>query len=310
VILAAAAALMMMVVFFGPGVDPAQVAKDDESAVNEVAQRDRPDGQLRDAEAIGRAQAAESPADEPQPVTDQQPAPPETSHLVFDRNLSEARVGEVLSAFETSGGKVAVCKVTVMDMRDGLDQLEMLLYKQRIEPDPGVSSTDKAKIATPQSGQMVAIYVEATREQLSPAIAALKDEPAFRDQQLQVEEPVDSAVLDSQVAELARFRSVQAAAPKESPRSLEAAPAPEAAAAAQRADSDRAQAKTSRQKPVNVSTDLLKIAEDDAAAAPPAEASAASEGEELRESEPLQVLFVLVPAEARPTTSPAAQPKS
>jgi hypothetical protein len=329
-ILAAAAALLLMVQFLGqPRVGnqvaeaPPREGEDDALSRDDVELADRGAG----GGAFGgtRATEAPAPADQDSFARNEEPAS-NAPRLVFNTNLNEARVGEVLDALDTSGDKVVVCKVTVVDMRVGLERLEVLLLQHHVQRDPAVGAAEKAKIAAPGAGKLVAMYVEATRKQLSPALVALNDEAAFQDQELQVDGSVDASALDADVEELARFRGLKETAPtaQEDERDAPAQPSPaladRSAKDSQLAAKSGAALALSRQKPINVSADVIKptaedreVAEAPADEAAPAQPKSENLGAARSDETPLQVLFVLVPASnspGRPAESAPVRSKS
>lgn len=241
-ILAAAAGLLVMIRFVPMGGGDARVAQnrfaseaktagESVGALEEVSsETSEATSDQRSALAASTDAAADRPAMQPGPVS-AAAAPPVSApsdfddagelanlnrpqggmqHLVFDKDLNKARVGEVLSALDTSGEEVVVCRVTVVDIRAGLDSLQVLLMHQNVQraPDAGRRNgyAADAPRTGPRAGRMMAVYVEATQDQLSDALASLKDEAPFRDQQMHVEKTMKVAMLDESNAELARFR--------------------------------------------------------------------------------------------------------
>jgi len=277
-----------------------------------------------------------------------------THQLVFNKDLKSTHVGEVLEAIDTSGEEVVVFRVTVVDMRAGLRDLEVLLMREDIHRESELSGEARERQDVQlQAGQMFAIYAEATRDQLSLALASLKEREAFQDQRMHFEKTVELAMLDQEVPEFSRFRSL---APGELAKDAESVPADapaEPAATARNANAPAAPetpsqeselaasdldgvkkqiagppkpaltakttARMSRQLQVQVSEELLHRAKVGNRDSPDekldrsAHARAQRGREELKEiakrqvpaDKPMQVLFVLVPADTPAASQPA-----
>lgn len=104
--------------------------------------------------------------------------------LVLKNPQQKIEVGKFVEALDTSGGKVAVVNMLVVDIQKGLNSLQVLLARNHI---PEQSDADKsavggkdrtAKGANETSSNLVAIWVEAKNEQLSAVLEGLaqKDE--------------------------------------------------------------------------------------------------------------------------------------
>ena len=52
--------------------------------------------------------------------------------LVFNKAPDKAEVGQILSAIDTSDGQAVVVRLTVVDVKQGLDSLRLLLQKHQI----------------------------------------------------------------------------------------------------------------------------------------------------------------------------------
>jgi hypothetical protein len=122
--------------------------------------------------------------------------------------LKNARIGQIIKALETSGGQVAVVKLTVIDRRAGLRNLQVLLSRHRIpktqsdrdEAQHGKAASENAehenaKPLQPESNRLVAVYVEAPSEQLASVLLELKQAEQFR--KLHVERSVELSRLDA-----------------------------------------------------------------------------------------------------------------
>lgn len=224
-LIATAAALFVMVKAFQPtdrqhGVDLAQSTPDasmsaDESAdstsahneaasVAQLASAGSPaSGATDDKEALKDAAADE--ADAAQPRADGSELPTAVaSHalrnaarsLVFDDSrLSEAQVGEVIEALETSGDKIAVVKLTVVDRLEGLEKLQFLLARNQI-PRQSVTTEKKAdrkQAPARPADRLMAVYVQTNTEQLA---STLRHFNKSQFSTLKVEEPIQIASLD------------------------------------------------------------------------------------------------------------------
>lgn len=134
--------------------------------------------------------------------------------LVFGSNLKNARVGEAVKALERSGDHVTVITLTVVDRRAGLDDLQILLARHQIPKVPGQSREEKSfqrrqqkakrdlkkhapaplagksaagrapsaaaqPVSGPKKGELVAVYVEATPDQLASVLGELQRRKQF-----------------------------------------------------------------------------------------------------------------------------------
>jgi len=100
----------------------------------------------------------------------------------------------VVEAIEKSGGHIAVVKLTVVDRQAGLKALQILLAHLQIPLEPQRSDGVEEERAQQPPNRLVAVYVEATSEQLSAALLQLNQEEQF--QELQIEPPIQLARLD------------------------------------------------------------------------------------------------------------------
>ena len=104
--------------------------------------------------------------------------------LVFGDELRDADIGEVVEAMDTSGNRVVVVRLTVVDRRLGLESLEVLLTRNEIVAD---SAYDAEPRVDGESGsdELLAVMVEATPDQLARALREMNNDDQFR--RLQVE---------------------------------------------------------------------------------------------------------------------------
>ncbi len=117
--------------------------------------------------------------------------------LTFNQEtLRTADIGQVVEALATSGDRVAVVRLTVVDKQRGLDSLQLLLARNSIAPAPERTAGPPAQAAE----GMVAVYVESTSEQLAATLRQLQHEDLFRG--FEVAGPIEVAQLD--VPELRR----------------------------------------------------------------------------------------------------------
>lgn len=110
--------------------------------------------------------------------------------LVFSHDLNEAEVGQVLEAVDSTEGQVAVFKVTVLDIQKGRDALEVLLMKQKVEREQDALVITANQPVSGEAPQMAAVYVQANRKQLTESLLALKDDAQFENQRLAISEQI------------------------------------------------------------------------------------------------------------------------
>lgn len=110
--------------------------------------------------------------------------------------LRKAEVGQVIRALEHSSDGIGVVWLTVLDRRQGLTDLQVLLKRFKIPPDTSAQQTTAEQDAPAEnaSSELVAVYVEATGNQLASALEAMRASEQF--QQLEVDEPIALASLD------------------------------------------------------------------------------------------------------------------
>jgi hypothetical protein len=111
--------------------------------------------------------------------------------------LSGEDVGRVLTAIEHSPRGISVVKLTVVDCRKGLDELELLLSRNRIHSPPGVMADKDVKLkdeSSPGASRLVAVYVQSTSDRLASVMSDLKSKSQFR--RLQVDPPISPQRLD------------------------------------------------------------------------------------------------------------------
>ena len=115
-------------------------------------------------------------------ATNDAPKPP--NELLFNGTPDNAEVGQILSAIDTSGDQAVVVRLTVVDIRQGLTSLRLLLQKHEIASvdlpaDKARRNTDDGQPAgksLAQGGQLVSVVVQASSEQMSQAMAELRRE--------------------------------------------------------------------------------------------------------------------------------------
>ena len=100
-------------------------------------------------------------------------------------NLLDPVVGEVVSALEVSDNDVAIVKLRVVDVQEGLHQLEVLLSRNSIQQEAmsGAIERDEADFGD----ELVAVYVETTSDLLTSVLHEMQEERRF--QSLQIEPP-------------------------------------------------------------------------------------------------------------------------
>lgn len=114
--------------------------------------------------------------------------------------LDELALGQVVEAIDTTGGKISVVKLIAVDRAPGMVAVQKVLTSQSLEDD------------AIKSGEMEAVYVQATRDQL---IAALRE---IQKAGLEVDpkgvEPLSIDKLDASARELLARRTAEATSPK------------------------------------------------------------------------------------------------
>jgi hypothetical protein len=99
--------------------------------------------------------------------------------LVFNKQIDDARVGQIFSAIDTSDDQAVVIRLTVVDVEQGLNSLRLLLQKHKIpradiKAKAGTAGADKRRRVAP--GQLVSVVVKASKQQVSQAMANLHRE--------------------------------------------------------------------------------------------------------------------------------------
>ena len=111
--------------------------------------------------------------------------------LAFRDDLKKAPVGMVVEALDRSQGNVAVVRLTVVDRRQGLRDLRVLLKRHRIQPDGNGSKNDGSNNASEAStDDLLAVYVEAPSDRLASVLKALQGQESFTEMQLASAMPV------------------------------------------------------------------------------------------------------------------------
>ena len=116
-----------------------------------------------------------------------------TGHRVLQisrDDLTAARVGDIVEAVDANGDSVGVIRLTVVDRKNSLQALQVLLSSQQFETVAADGSND-----ADQSG-LVAVYVESDREKLSQAISEFRSRLDFGS--LEVTSPVRVAELEAE----------------------------------------------------------------------------------------------------------------
>ncbi len=116
------------------------------------------------------------------------------SVLEFDDDLERADVGDVVRALESRDGRVAVVRLTVVDRRQGLEALQLLLARNEVARDKTAAPEEEAFDGVRDSGAALeAVYVEATEEQIARTLEQLHRFETFKS--LDVGEPIALARL-------------------------------------------------------------------------------------------------------------------
>ncbi|MFQ5732536.1 MAG: anti-sigma factor family protein [Planctomycetaceae bacterium] len=117
--------------------------------------------------------------------------------LFFDdlQKLTKDDVGRVVTAMEQSDSGIAIVKLTVVDCRDGLNELQVLLADHRIRrKSSGPTFGDASGKPVEATGRLTAVYVRSTSDRLASAVADLKTRRQFR--RLEVDAPISPSRLD------------------------------------------------------------------------------------------------------------------
>ncbi len=123
--------------------------------------------------------------------------------LTFSDNLRRAEIGQIVEALERSAGQISVVRLTVVDRREGLKYLQVLLSRnhipQELTADAGQQQENSrdavdAESALPKpDGRLVAVYVEATGPQLAAVFEQIERESKF--QPMKIDSPITIAQL-------------------------------------------------------------------------------------------------------------------
>jgi anti-sigma factor RsiW len=109
------------------------------------------------------------------PAGDGSAVPVESRQRVLQirrNDLDAARVGDIVEAVETDGDSVSVIRLTVINRRNGMHDLQVLLSRQNIR-----TGDDESPEAN--DGELVAVYVQSDPELLRKAMAELRDRVEF-----------------------------------------------------------------------------------------------------------------------------------
>lgn len=111
---------------------------------------------------------------------------------------SDVEIGDVVPYFKTSGDRVAVVEVTVVDIRRGWGAMQVLLARNSV---PRLDQADiderdgeeQRATSIARSHRPLALYVETTERQLASTLAALQKDASFVD--LRLRRPVAAGQL-------------------------------------------------------------------------------------------------------------------
>ena len=125
--------------------------------------------------------------------------------ILFDNGLlSRAQVGDVVEGFDTSGKKIAVVKLYVVDRRKGLESLQLLLTQNQIPIEPDAQNELEPVVPAKQpTNQMMAVYVQTSKQQLTAALQQLDSTEGFHG--LQIDSPIQLASLETDIGISSRF---------------------------------------------------------------------------------------------------------
>jgi hypothetical protein len=91
---------------------------------------------------------------------------------VKDVKLDELAPGQVVEAIDTTDGTITIVKLYAVDHIPGFQIVQKVLSDNAIAPD----TTDAPNATAPKAGEKQALYVEATREQLTTVLTAIQKE--------------------------------------------------------------------------------------------------------------------------------------
>ena len=126
----------------------------------------------------------------PSPRSAAAPTAPFEPNLAFKDNLKTAQVGQVVRALQRRDDKVIVVELTVVDRRQGLEALQLLLARHRIPVEPSEDELERTETAaegnpsmptkkpTGMPNELVAVHVQAPSERLQAALAELRSAAA------------------------------------------------------------------------------------------------------------------------------------
>ena len=121
---------------------------------------------------------------------------------MFRDDLDEARVGQVVEALDRSSEHASVVQLTVVDVRTGLEHLQLLLSKHNIKPqapasidaDSDSKDTEGDEDAVSPAEELICVMVDAESEQLASVLNELKDQVRYEELRLE-DEPFELAQL-------------------------------------------------------------------------------------------------------------------
>ncbi len=145
------------------------------------------EGSLGMAGATGpRPSAMKMSAADPAPLSlpADGPKAPRNPNLAFKDNLKTAQVGQVVRALQRQDDNVIVVELTVVDRRQGLEDLQLLLARHRIPVEQSRDDLEGAEADGVQRKraemphELVAVHVQAPSERLQAALAELRSAAA------------------------------------------------------------------------------------------------------------------------------------
>ena len=108
------------------------------------------------------------------------------------QNWSQVEVGQVVRLLESTGDRVAVVECTVVDVNKTVDSFQFLCAQNSITPVNAAQSKPDRQLEDRNidrmGGEELAVYVEATPEQMAATLARLNMDDAFRE--ILVQRPV------------------------------------------------------------------------------------------------------------------------
>ena len=196
---ATAAAMVMIALLMNSSQDPRLIATAQRDASRRMpAEIDEAADNLPSTEATLTAERVSAPLDALS-LQKLSAAKGADRQILFDNGLlSRAQVGDVVEGLDTSGKQIAVVKLYVVDRRKGLESLQLLLTRNQIPIESDAQNESEPVIPANQpTNQMMAVYVQTSKQQLTAALQQLDSSQGFHG--LQIDNPIQLASLETDI---------------------------------------------------------------------------------------------------------------